>query len=1121
MEESAVNEYASSLSELVTNSKPLISMLTILADENKAHAAKIAQVIQKYLEKSPTKIKLLSLYLIDSIVKNVREPYIQIFSENLVPMFTEVFEGGDEKVRAALFKLRQTWKGIFSESKLYLVDISTKRMDPQWPITTSTESLRAPIHLNPKFFLRQTNGIPEKTSETTESEKVGDEKSDRPHSNPEDSHRDDRGQINLMSADAGIQKRTDPRLKKKDSGEKKTSSKTSARHQESSEKRRPSPKSSSRSSTQKSDHKKAVKRTSEEPTSLEPSLADKEAAAILSGDVDLRLLAPVTKKPKHELQDDGDLPIADVDLRIRPEPLEGESGSTLVAVKTEVAGAGEAVDTSTRRAKTKGRSKSHSTKAASQRSVSSGGHNRVPQGGAASQPDSSDPKFSDRNLKPKGAPEMGLPAALKNKGIRVSDPAPDSGQIRLDGRMREVRFVDGIAVAIIEEVPPNLVRARQIMFRGGSKKIIINDTIEVLTAFDGREHDFNLNGNRHRIRFGAPLRELYIDGIPYACQFNGVPIYVRSREDVFSVTLHPPCPSVNDKMEATPELLNKLGLKPLLPNPTTPFVGAPFQGMPTIPGHPAVNGTNSGGWIRYQDELNAPANLPPGIFPPMPGALGLAQHTAFPGSNLFCAPSHLATSPYGAYQMLPTANLPMPVVQAPVQPSATTAVTAPNPEVNLNVSDLLSKLVNAGIIGSGDSKPDGEHNQPKPKEVVKEDIPRLTFKKTDLLKKRYNGVISALHDGMQCATCGQRFSQAEKSSDKYAQHLDWHFRSARRGREGLKKASSRKWFYQISDWKLFEEVEDIDDRARSYFEIQEAQHDNPTQEIETSDVQEVPTVSAKHVDQNENNCFLCHEAFDLFFCEESEEWRLRNAVISDGKVFHPICYEDFIRPTPDPIVPKKETATECAEPMEVENPTIKAEVSEMRADETSQPLPGLDFAPPSTKEIQREVQVKQEPEENPEGDATEQPSEAGETCEDENDPNDTIQLAEQTVIVEDLGELGVHSESTSAAGGDDESTQNSESVDPVGARSVTSPENVSQDSQSESKVIVKSTGGIVLKVNFDSKANGDNSAADASVAEEPELEQEVEWTPPTPDPAYKTCAPVRKGTEESGLCSIM
>lgn len=48
-------------------------------------------------------------------------------------------------------------------------------------------------------------------------------------------------------------------------------------------------------------------------------------------------------------------------------------------------------------------------------------------------------------------------------------------------------------------------------------------------------------------------------------------MYIRSREDVFSVTLHPPCPSVNDKMEAPKELLAKLGLLPMPPE--APAIG--------------------------------------------------------------------------------------------------------------------------------------------------------------------------------------------------------------------------------------------------------------------------------------------------------------------------------------------------------------------------------------------------------------------------------------------------------------------------------------------------------------------------------------------------------------------
>lgn len=42
-------EFRSSLCDLTVNSKPLISMLTMLAEENQAHAEKIVEVIEIHI----------------------------------------------------------------------------------------------------------------------------------------------------------------------------------------------------------------------------------------------------------------------------------------------------------------------------------------------------------------------------------------------------------------------------------------------------------------------------------------------------------------------------------------------------------------------------------------------------------------------------------------------------------------------------------------------------------------------------------------------------------------------------------------------------------------------------------------------------------------------------------------------------------------------------------------------------------------------------------------------------------------------------------------------------------------------------------------------------------------
>lgn len=40
-------------------------------------------------------------------------------------------------------------------------------------------------------------------------------------------------------------------------------------------------------------------------------------------------------------------------------------------------------------------------------------------------------------------------------------------------------------------------------------------------------------------------------------------------------------------------------------------------------------------------------------------------------------------------------------------------------------------------------------------------------------------------------------------------------------------------------------------------------------------------------------CDMCHDQFEQFFNEETEEWNLRSALKVDNNFYHPICYEDY------------------------------------------------------------------------------------------------------------------------------------------------------------------------------------------------------------------------------------
>lgn len=45
--------------------------------------------------------------------------------------------------------------------------------------------------------------------------------------------------------------------------------------------------------------------------------------------------------------------------------------------------------------------------------------------------------------------------------------------------------------------------------------------------------------------------------------------------------------------------------------------------------------------------------------------------------------------------------------------------------------------------------------------------------------------------------------------------------------------------------------------------------------------------------EGEKICDVCHEPFEQFYNEETEEWHLRPAVRVEDSVYHPVCYEDY------------------------------------------------------------------------------------------------------------------------------------------------------------------------------------------------------------------------------------
>lgn len=98
------------LSSLTLNSRALITELTALAERHIDKASVIVQLIEERILKILPKYKLYSFYLMDSIVKNIGNPYNLLFARNLHKIFTESYlVVTDTLTRQNLINLFKTW----------------------------------------------------------------------------------------------------------------------------------------------------------------------------------------------------------------------------------------------------------------------------------------------------------------------------------------------------------------------------------------------------------------------------------------------------------------------------------------------------------------------------------------------------------------------------------------------------------------------------------------------------------------------------------------------------------------------------------------------------------------------------------------------------------------------------------------------------------------------------------------------------------------------------------------------------------------------------------------------------------------------------------------------------
>ncbi|XP_020708436.2 uncharacterized protein LOC105686821 isoform X2 [Athalia rosae] len=602
---------------------------------------------------------------------------------------------------------------------------------------------------------------------------------------------------------------------------------------------------------------------------------------------------------------------------------------------------------------------------------------------------------------------------VKNPGAHTRElPAPDAKildqitkdtmkSISIDGIPREIRYYGDTGVVFMNWDDP-----REIGFQDGVRRILIDEKDTVTCAFNGDYKEFIYEGEVHKIKLGAPTRELWVDDRWYECYFGGPSIKIFLSGKNVSVELEGPPPQVKiGIVKRTDLVVAKINLIINARNMVPVFLDAKPQ-IFEIEGKPntlefadslqtvLLNGrpfkVEFGGLpkpivIRDKKHFIRFSVLPRGIragyvkifgmrgespieSPPTPpvldtkatvDALPIDQH--YPSIEQDSGSqdgSDLNQTPKPDLQLdilssvLPSAMAPASGLSYQAEQGENTA-TAPTLPLNLNMDELFQRLVATGIVPTLNT----EQNKKEEEEKEPEIIP-VSFDKPETLKLKQPAMAAQLYSGMQCSSCGARF--APELATRYSHHLDWHFRQNRRERDSARKAHSRPWYYDVSDWIQYEEIEDLEDRAQSWFETEKqtaetegaATDDSPQETVQPS----VPTSN-----NEDTQCQVCHDAFEQFYNEEKEEWHLRPAINFEGNNYHPLCLEDhkeksLARSMDDSTTAIDETIAE------VEEEKKKSEDLETADTESKPDVEESDEKPAIAEEPVAESKNKEEPE---------------------------------------------------------------------------------------------------------------------------------------------------------------
>lgn len=438
--------------------------------------------------------------------------------------------------------------------------------------------------------------------------------------------------------------------------------------------------------------------------------------------------------------------------------------------------------------------------------------------------------------------------------------------LRLDGtRDHLLRFYGEIAIIYNEAGEANDIR-----FSAGQSKVVIDDMYSVILDFNESYKPVVIEGIQYQIKFGTPTRELYIDDNFYECYFNNQTTQIILGNKVRRVRIEGKAPEVKIGQRRNDIVLGLINMMidaeivvPVFLDTTEQYFeyknkiftlqfadfflsviinNEPFKvEFGGLPKNYLLNGQKH--FIRF-------TVLPEDVTPGHVNMRGMKRTHLFRNCK---SPPLLDNTPSPQLSLSSSSSSQIDITKLVendmhMQPqnhhghnqqknhmpqSQNATESNADDQGTVNINELLQKLIDQGIIGGSASStvkaepaasktaPKNVSNKKKEKEKEEEQRPYISpinLARPETIKKRQQAIVDSLYTGIQCGSCGLRFPPEQTT--KYSQHLDWHFRQNRRERDSKRKAHSRKWYYNRSDWIQYEEIEDAEERGESKKKIQ-------------------------------------------------------------------------------------------------------------------------------------------------------------------------------------------------------------------------------------------------------------------------------------------------------------